>query len=174
MAKWRVFRKAVAVTSTDVTRLRTKAYGKESLFVFNPDQKRKQAPLRMRDSLVSRVRSVLIAQGLLRSRRMRTPVALVSMPGCLRQAWHTDYDTTTMRKTSEKPMGVLLALQKETRFEMPRRTVRLGAGDLLVFDGDVVHAGAAYSGENIRMHAYIDRPTEAHPANETYLVDGVV
>ena len=29
-------------------------------------------------------------------------------------------------------------------------------GDIIVFEGDVIHAGAAYSQANLRVHAYLD------------------
>ena len=49
--------------------------------------------------------------------------------------------------------------------------VQLEAGDILLFDGDVVHAGAAYAEKNTRLHVYLDLPGVAeHEANGTYLV----
>lgn len=173
MRRWHVFRRAVAVTPRDVARLRAKAHGKGGLIVFNPDEKRRQVPLRMRDAIVARVQTVLQSKGMLKTRQLRAPVALLSLPGCLQQAWHTDYDTNTMmQRACDRPMGVLLALQDGTKFEMPARTVNLGAGDLLVFDGGVVHAGAAYIHENVRMHMYLDCRGERRLRNRTYVVLG--
>ena len=39
--------------------------------------------------------------------------------------------------------------------------VRLDVGDVLLFQGDVVHAGAGYASEHFRIHAYIDPPVIA-------------
>jgi ectoine hydroxylase-related dioxygenase (phytanoyl-CoA dioxygenase family) len=56
----------------------------------------------------------------------------------------------------------MLALQSGTRLivydEDSRRdvSVPLGPGDVLVFDGDVAHAGAWYASVNTRVHMYLD------------------
>ena len=39
------------------------------------------------------------------------------------------------------------------------RMICLEPGDVLVFDGDVVHAGAAYRAPNTRVHVYLDVPS---------------
>ena len=52
--------------------------------------------------------------------------------------------------------------------------VRLNAGDMLVFRGDLVHGGAAVSEENVRIHAYIDVEGVIRPKDkaidETYFM----
>ena len=45
----------------------------------------------------------------------------------------------------------------------------LRAGDLLVFDGDCVHAGSAYTTTNTRVHCYLDSCTHARKVNQTWL-----
>ena len=44
------------------------------------------------------------------------------------------------------------------------------AGCAMLFDGDLVHAGAAYASENIRLHFYpiVDPRLEVH--DQTFLV----
>ena len=37
-----------------------------------------------------------------------------------------------------------------------RETIELNAGDMLIFRGDLWHAGAAYGHRNIRLHCYLD------------------
>ena len=61
-----------------------------------------------------------------------------------------------------KPASVILALQDGARLwvrdrEQKRtREVVLRAGDVLVFEGDVAHAGASYCARNMRVHVYLD------------------
>ena len=84
------------------------------------------------------------------------------------------------------PLACLVALMDDTafdvwpgaiRFDESRKIkslqVRLNAGDMLVFRGDLVHGGAAVGEqESVRIHAYIDvegviRPKEK-AIDETY------
>ena len=54
----------------------------------------------------------------------------------------------------------------------PGVEVHIEVGDILLFDGDVVHAGAAYTSANTRLHVYLDVAGVGHEANTTYLVKG--
>ena len=99
---------------------------------------------------------------------MTSPVVLHSSPMCKQQPWHYDYDPEEVRAASIKPLGVLVALQDNTRFETRRKTHILSRGDVLVFRGDVVHAGAAYDTENTRMHTYLDVDAVKRPTNRTW------
>ena len=53
-----------------------------------------------------------------------------------------------------------------------RRRVRLGAGDAVVFRGDLVHGGADWPRRaktpNVRLHAYLDAPGLVRPENYTF------
>jgi hypothetical protein len=51
-----------------------------------------------------------------------------------------------------------------------RETVELDAGDVIVFRGDLIHAGSAYSSHNLRLHAYIDHPSVPRPPNKTWVI----
>ena len=68
-----------------------------------------------------------------------------------------------------KPLGVLVALQDETRLDTPQGVIAMEQGDVLVFDGDVVHAGAAYAQDNTRVHLYLDATEVPRVHNVTYL-----
>ena len=46
--------------------------------------------------------------------------------------------------------------------------MRLDPGDILVFDGDLEHAGAAYTDSNIRLHAYLDVSEYTRTPDSTY------
>ena len=73
-------------------------------------------------------------------------------------------------KPQNKPFSALIAIQSGTLLwifpsgcENPedRFLVRLDVGDVLLFQGDVVHAGAGYACEHYRIHAYVDPPVRA-------------
>ena len=48
------------------------------------------------------------------------------------------------------------------------RMICLEPGDVLVFDGDVVHAGAAYRAPNTCVHVYLDMPSVKREHDRTY------
>lgn len=74
------------------------------------------------------------------------------------------------------PLSVLLAIQQNTRLWVwPRgcpgggqpgddgaELVRLSVGQLLVWRGDLVHAGAGYARQHTRVHAYCDPPAQIY------------
>lgn len=100
-------------------------------------------------------------------------VVLRSLPGCVEQARHMDYDPERLARLPEesKPLGVLLALQDRTRFVAfvpERKELSLDAGDALLFRGDLVHAGAAYDELNHRIHSYVTVRRAHHPGNKTW------
>jgi hypothetical protein len=39
------------------------------------------------------------------------------------------------------------------------------AGDVIVFRADCIHAGSAYTKENVRLHCYLDIPKMPHATN---------
>jgi hypothetical protein len=106
--------------------------------------------------------------------------ALNSKPGCKEQGMHFDYnpDLVEGRETphcpKRKPASACLALQDGARMivvdrELQQRvTVVLSAGDVLVFDGDVEHAGARYCTSNTRVHVYLDVADVPREDNHTW------
>ena len=122
----------------------------------------------------------------------KSMVVLMSRENCKAQLAHTDFSKDTLapvKNSDEKmPLACLVALMDDTafdvwpgaiRFDESRKIkplqVRLNAGDMLVFRGDLVHGGAAVGEqENVRIHAYIDvegviRPKE-NAIDETYFM----
>ena len=120
-------------------------------------------------------------------------VILESRPGCQIQAAHTDYvPDDSLRSVTDDTMPLLavIALQPATTLEVwpashrlarrtrltrvtpkiARHTVTLDAGDVIIFRGDLVHAGSPYAARNIRIHAYIDHPTVPRPPNRTWAI----
>ena len=121
-------------------------------------------------------------------------VTIYSNSGCGDQAAHCDYVPDSILATtpdSHFPLGALVAVMPETRIhvwpgshrlaylstnvlsELPpitRETVSLDPGDILVFRGDLIHAGANYSEENSRVHCFLDSPQVPRTANRTWLI----
>ncbi len=142
--------------------------------IFNPDDLRFQCRLRTTHRIVRELEKTLDRSGLLRNRKLTSPVFLFSLPGCAQQQWHTDFNPKDIchLPEDEKPAGAILALQKQTKFvQYPDKVHSLEPGDLLVFSGDVVHAGAAYSKPNGRIHCYLDSVRVERQKNRTYLFD---
>ena len=139
--------------------------------IFNPDSKRFQAPLRKSSKLVRDTVRTLVQGGFMHGRKLGACVALTSFSGCTQQQWHTDYDPELIRTLKHKPLGVILAVQDDTFFvEYPNIVHRLNRGDMLVFEGDVIHAGARYDATNTRVHLYIDSLKHLRRPNSTYIL----
>lgn len=182
------------VSITPTTRAvyaRLAAENAEPIFNDNPaehrnDSRRRQMTLRERS-----VSGTQVAQQRRRLEAMfpqhtaRDWVLLESLPGCRQQAAHTDYIPTPELRSApdaEVPLLFLLALEDDTRLEVwprthrPRRypvfqtTVRLNAGDAVLFRGDLVHAGSAYEHHNLRIHAYLDHPAVPRDPNRTWII----
>lgn len=184
-----VLRAAVRVAASHAPRLR-RVVAQRGAVVFNPDEKRTQARLARSDPIVALLWKCLRAAGYLRGRTPGAAVALHSEAGCRAQHVHTDYDPDACARSPVQPLGVLLALEHGTRFRVGvgdgvgdgdgrgdgtgDDVVGLNKGDVLVFDGDLPHAGDGYDVRNTRVHAYVDVPAVARPGNATYLlqVDG--
>jgi hypothetical protein len=72
---------------------------------------------------------------------------------------------------ADMPLSVLLAIQPGTKlWVFPRGCgdeesaflARVEVGDIMVWRGDLVHAGAGYAEEHVRVHAYVDPPAEIY------------
>ena len=163
----RVYESAIRVTPRD---LRGCVRGMKFQTIFNPDKKRSQARLGKASPIVKRVARWLAHEGLLKGGRTVGTCSVVrSKAGCARQQWHYDYDPRALASTDVKPLGVIVALQNNTSFHVhPDMTHTLSAGDVIVFDGDVQHAGAGYACDNHRVHMYVDAPGVTRVQNETY------
>jgi hypothetical protein len=119
-------------------------------------------------------------------------VILRSDPGCLPQRAHTDYtdDAFKLVKDGNVPLACVIALMDNTYFDVwpeaiqcfnlstedtrvfHHRRLKLNAGDMLIFRGDLVHAGASFSEFNIRLHMYLDARGVKREQNTTFYMDG--
>lgn len=81
-----------------------------------------------------------------------------------------------IRGMGKKPRGVFWALEKGCKIMLAGPhgeavEVCLQVGDVLLFDGDLVHAGAAYPDtDNIRMHVYLYAEGIVRPGKGTWFV----
>ena len=75
---------------------------------------------------------------------------------------------------------MIAALERDTWFCVAGRDgggewIELGPGDVLFFEGDLVHAGAAYPRAcNTRIHVYLDVPEITRRRDATWLVPSFV
>jgi len=118
-------------------------------------------------------------------------VLLRSLPGCSRQAAHTDYipDISLLHCEADKlPYLFLLAIEDQTKLvvwpgshkvvqgrgrtidSIGPKILELQAGDAVVFRPDLVHAGAEYQTENLRVHCYIDSDKVKRDPNRTWII----
>jgi hypothetical protein len=105
----------------------------------------------------------------------RDSALLLSEKGCGMQKAHTDYTEKVLDSVSgldgEMPLGCLVALMDETFLDVwegsikenynngQHKKLELCRGDVVIFRGDLVHAGSAYPNRsNLRVHFYLDTP----------------
>ena len=102
--------------------------------------------------------------------RANSMVTLRSEPGCADQKMHTDYPPTSNENLDiDTPLACIVAIEDETfldvwpeaiRFDTTKqyfhKRIELNRGDVLIFRGDLVHAGASFNELNVRVHCYLD------------------
>lgn len=148
-------------------------------------------PRSLRDQLVS------LLQKECPGHSIRGMAVLRSEPGCLPQIPHTDYAEVLVESpwydwtTDQVPLGCVVALQDGTVFDVWPGAIRfkfeghtfchqqlvLNRGDVVVFRGDLVHAGAGFDRSNVRVHCYLEpndggfpRPKESDGTEITELM----
>ena len=103
---------------------------------------------------------------------------LHSRAGCPAQPAHADYAPDLLQGVPDHliPLGCLVSIMKGTRLTVwpgafvgrPLRscvypeTVELEVGDILLFRGDLVHAGSSYPDPNSRLHGFVDTVAVLH------------
>lgn len=124
--------------------------------------------------------------------RVNDAMVLVSMDGgCLPQRAHSDYTEESLQpvdvlaQPERAPLACVLALQDDTPFDVwpgaiafkegddpvEHCTVILQRGDVLLFRGDLVHAGAAFGKGHVRLHAYLDVEGVHREPDQTFYMD---
>jgi hypothetical protein len=99
---------------------------------------------------------------------------LVSSPGCKAQGAHADYHPQQLASipVAYRPLLCLAATMDNTKLLIwpgmfidnivdkarpcEKEMIHLDAGDVLIFRGDLIHAGAAYNILNVRYHGLIE------------------
>lgn len=196
---WRILREKVTPSTSQVRQIRSEisqqlkaAKDKQQLQeVFNPNPHRFQLPLASDHPLVLQLMTALAEDGALHACKMGKAVALYSSAGCEQQPWHVDFDPMCKKRKgeervcirdlrdSQKPKGVFWAIEEGSRLMVAGPDgesveVHLERGDVLIFDGDLVHAGAAYEKSNVRVHVYLYACGAPKPNGNTYKVPGFV
>ena len=169
-------------------------YRTRTEYIFNApgsnDQKRRQVALS--PSTVEELRTEVLSLPFLSdAHHVEDFVLLRSLPGCKRHAAHTDYipDRSLLQCEPRKlPLLVLVALEDQTKLvvwpgshkvvqgrgralqPIEPKTILLTRGDALVFRADLVHAGAEYETENLRIHCYIDSDLVKRNPNRTWII----
>jgi ectoine hydroxylase-related dioxygenase (phytanoyl-CoA dioxygenase family) len=119
-------------------------------------------------------------------------VIIKSLPGCQQQMPHTDYmPTVELRDVPDDymPLGCIVAVMPSTYLYVWPNSIRLSTkpkevtdklkpikplklelqpGDILIFRGDLVHAGSDYDTYNYRIHTYLDSPKINRRYNKTW------
>lgn len=169
-------------------------YIEKTEYIFNGqsknDHKRRQVKLPL--SLMKSLQTSLQASTLVSPNHIiKDFVLLRSLPGCQRQQAHTDYipdDTLKHCPSDIQPLLCLFAIEENTRLvvwpssqkvvqglgrsmdPIEPKVLVLDAGDAVLFRADLVHAGAEYESENMRIHCYIDSPVVPRNPNKTWIV----
>ena len=136
--------------------------------IFNPDKKRIQHKLARNTRAFKTIEDKLRARGLLRGRDLNDMFVLHSKAGCKKQPLHYDYNPEEVRDLRKKPQGVLIATEDKTFLDLENGRISLDASDMVIFDGDLLHAGSAYETPNTRLHCYLDSPSHTRQKNKTY------
>lgn len=171
----------------------TEKHRMDPIFNFNTaaptDRKRRQIDMPAWMSALLRGRLMAAAPG----RKATDCVILESLSGCQSQAAHADYvpDAALLDTDDDTvPLLAVFALQNGTKLDVwpeshrlvrrsrltrhtpkvARHTVELDAGDVIIFRGDLIHAGSAYTAHNLRIHVYLDHPTVPRPPNRTWVI----
>lgn len=156
------------------------------------DKKRKQTNLPIKNKNINNFTKMLneyLLKNVNPNLSVSRWVSIHSLPKCGDQAAHCDYerDKSLMNVSNDfMPLGVLVALQPTTKLhvwpksihnpkvklpiQIERTTINMDAEDIIIFRGDLVHAGSSYDENNYRLHAYMDSPRVPRIRNRTWLI----
>lgn len=105
-----------------------------------------------------------------------SPVSVLqSLPGCVEQRAHCDFNLKESPLETIKSYLSLIALQDNTKFviytDQGREEIILNKGDILIGRGDLIHAGGSFDEMNLRVHYYWDYPGNRREMTDTYFFD---
>ena len=139
--------------------------------------KRFQCELSTKHRFVRYLKNKLERKGLMEGLVMKECHLLHSEKGCPRQKLHYDFNPDTIPNLAVKPRSVLLALEDETKLIVwdkdtaKPKELMLKRGDCVLFNADVVHAGAAYDKPNTRLFCYLDAEDAPRKPNQVWFPD---
>ena len=125
---------------------------------------RVQATLPVTNKHIQALKKALASHGEMEGRHLSEAHVMFSKKGSKEQDFHYDYNPDKLKNVPTMPRLVLLALQDATQILLYDDaqdkivTVELRYGDCLVFDANMIHAGAAFARDNVRIHCYLDVP----------------
>ena len=144
-------------------------FAKRGECIANPDRKRRQNKLPLDNIVVQRFLSALHQVGELEGRWCNDVATLHSEAGCKEQRAHSDFAPQCVRELKgRKPATAMCALEAGSKVKIEGREVDLPVNSILVFEGDVIHAGSAYVHENTRLHAYLEVDEYQPPREHNY------
>lgn len=184
-SQYTVLKKAVPVDVIDSFHIALDTKNKHVIF-NNPsnDRLRFQIPLDRKQLIVKFVKKIALEH--FPKLVLNDPYVLISEPGCQQQVPHCDYDPHTIEcvPLDKIPRGAILALQNHTTLEVwensrvheyvysvdkcDQKTIEIQKGDIIFFDGDLVHAGSFYENENARLHVFLDSDLVLRPTDRTF------
>lgn len=189
-----------AFTITEEQREAIIERGKRGKFIFNhnkqlgvrEDRKRKQISLGKKTAPEFKAAIEYMLHQRYPKLKPTNMVVLHSKAGCQRQNPHCDYEQLddSFGTTQDEliPLGCVIAVMDGSTLEVwprsmrvrdgeasgepiQRVTLQLQAGDMLVFRGDLTHAGSAYTEDNYRLHTYLDSSVIERNPNRTWPMD---
>lgn len=188
---YKIIKKAVDIPDNVYEELK-KQVDKKARFIFNSsrnDKKRVQCRLSYRQKYMSAFVLKLnryIKKNVSNNLSINDWVILKSKPGCKEQLSHCDYlpsDDFMECPEDYIPLLCLVAIEPNTKINVWKNSIgysslikinktilSLDKGDMFIFRGDLVHAGASYDKENIRLHAYLDSFLCPREPNRTYII----
>lgn len=173
--------------------------GGEAIFNHNQnaknDRKRTQTRLRNSDQDICDFKTMVEdkVQKYVPNLEPNNWVILKSKPGCQEQMPHCDYEPDKDWENASDnnvPYGAIVAIMPGSKIKIweksffhnkntnqkqikpiEGRIVELDPGDVFLFRGDLVHAGAVYQEINYRLHFYLDSPKIIRNPNRTYTIN---
>lgn len=160
------------------------SYFNEKIFNDVQDQKVTYDGLRLQGSgewckdVRRKIGDVLLDHNMMGEKKVVDAHALRSLPGCAQQTMHSDSaapESLLHVPFKDVPLAIIYALEEDTFLKVwpfgseECHVVRLHPNDMVIFRGDLLHAGTEYAKKNTRIHAYVDSDLFPHKTKKTYL-----
>ena len=159
-------------------------------YIFNPNKKRLQCKEFTDLNISCTKKTVEFMKSINSELQPRQLAVLKTEEGAMRQYAHCDYSPKkTMKLSNEQmPLLALIPLENDTKLYvwMPSNAILSGKltnvkvkpsvltfnkGDLVIFTGNLIHAGAEWDGSaKYRLHLYFHNAQVPFPDNETWQV----